>query len=103
MNFSTVMATAGLLTCIVLAIRMCLSPRQRQRMDAQLRQASWALRDAGQRLSSWLRSRRFKNSAATQADALIRRAKTTAKPEGEWDGNVYRPKSFNKDEPRKPH
>ncbi|MCV2357282.1 hypothetical protein LNV09_24315 [Paucibacter sp. B2R-40] len=103
MNFSTVMAAAGLLTCIFLAIRMCLSPHLRQQLDARLRRAAWRLRDVGQGLGTYLRSRRFKKSAASQADAAIRRAKTAAKPEGEWDGNVYRPKSFSKDKPRKPH
>ncbi|MCV2360438.1 hypothetical protein LNV08_15790 [Paucibacter sp. TC2R-5] len=103
MNLSTVLAAAGLLTCIFLAIRMCLSPRLRQQMDARLRRAAWGLRDAGHRLGVYWRSRRFKKSAASEADAAIRRAKTAHKPDGEWDGNVYRPKSFGKDKPRKPH
>ena len=103
MNLSTVMAALGLVTCIYLAVRMGLSARLRQQLDARLRRAAWALRGAGQRASDWLRSRRYKRSAADATDAAIKRAKTTAKPEGEWDGNVYRPKSFGKDKPRKPH
>ena len=101
-SLSTVMAAAGLLICIFLALRMALPTRLRQQLDARLRRSSWALRAAGTRLQLWWRSRRFKNSAATEADAAIRRAQAAPKPEGEWDGNVYRPKRFGGDNKKKP-
>jgi hypothetical protein len=94
---TTLLAGAGLLTCILLAIQMSLSPRRRQQLDARLR-------DAGRRVTQYWRGRRFKQSAASEAEAAIRRAQgSAAKPEGEWDGNVYRPKRFGKDKPRKLH
>lgn len=94
MNFTKIIAAVGLLSCIFLAIRMALSPRLRQQLDARLRRAAWAIRDLGHSLLQWLRGQRFKKAAASEAEAAIRRART--KPEGEWDGNVYRPKSFDK-------
>jgi hypothetical protein len=105
MNFSTVMAAIGLLTCIFLAIRMALPARSRQQLDARLRRAAWSLRDTASKASSWLRGQRHRKSAANEAEAAIRRAQSAAsKPEGEWDGNVYRPKSFDKSKkPRKLH
>ncbi|MBT9495608.1 MAG: hypothetical protein IV107_25330 [Paucibacter sp.] len=104
-SLSTVMAAAGLLICVFLAIRMALPARWRQHLDARLRRSSWALRDAGTRVRLWWRSRRFKSTAATEAEAAIRRAQAAAKPEGEWDGNVYRPKRFgaNNKKPRDLH
>ncbi|WP_310384226.1 hypothetical protein [Roseateles sp.] len=94
---TTLLAGAGLLICIFLAIHMSLSPRRRQQLDAHLR-------DAGRRMTQFWRGRRFKKSAANEAEAAIRRAQgSAAKPEGEWDGNVYRPKRFGEDKPRKPH
>lgn len=96
-SLSTVMAAAGLLICLFMAIHMALPARSRQQLDARLR-------DTGRRMSQYWRGRRFKQSAASEADAAIRRAQgSAAKPEGEWDGNVYRPKQFGKDKPRKPH
>ena len=103
MNFSTVMAAAGLLTCIFLAIRMALPARSRQQLDASLRRMGWRLRDKASAMGVWLRAQRHRKTAAGEAEAAIRRAQSTAsKPEGEWDGNVYRPKRFDKDSAKKP-
>ena len=59
------------------------------------------------RLTGWRRRQRQTRAAALEAERVIRRARETAlrepgdRPAGEWDGNVYRPKSFDK--PKKPH
>jgi len=95
-----VLAALGLLTCIALAVHMALRPNQRRWLDARLRRAAWRLSDAWQALRGWRRRGRIKKAAAAEAEAAITRAR--AKAEGEWEGNVYRPKQFDKP-PRKPH
>ena len=100
------LAAAGLVTCIALAVHMALPYRARARVDAQLRRlVGWA-RAQVDRLTGWRRHQRQTRAAALEADRVIRRARETAlreggRPDGEWDGNVYRPKRFDK--PKKPH
>ena len=82
---------AGLMlaACLLLLVRMTLGPGRRDRLDAALRRwrAPWR-----QRL---LRARR--NSAEARAERAAQEAIARARraaADGEWDGNVYRPKSF---------
>ncbi|AKJ31544.1 hypothetical protein [Caldimonas brevitalea] len=89
------LAWGVLAVCVVLLVRLMLGAARRARFDAAVRSGA----DAGRR---WLRSlrrpgerRRSRAEAERIAEEAIRRAR------GEWDGNVYRPKSFKR--PRKPH
>ncbi|HKX42668.1 MAG TPA: hypothetical protein VJO99_16045 [Burkholderiaceae bacterium] len=87
-----------LAVCIVLMLRLLIGARRRGRFDAAVRR-------------SWLGSRRFldtlwhwrsrRREAQRAADAAIRRARGHEAADGEWEGNVYKPKSFRK--PRKLH
>lgn len=103
--FTTVLATCGLATCIALALHMALPWRARARVDALLaRLGAWA-RAQIDRATGWRRRQRQTRAAALEAERVIRRARESAQQggrmDGEWDGNVYRPKSFDK--PKKPH
>ena len=81
-------AGLGLLACLLQMLRLVLSPARRRRFDAAGRELAQALRHAPQR---WQRRRALRDQASRVADEAIRRAR-----EGQWDGNVYRPKSFRK-------
>jgi hypothetical protein len=101
------LAALVLIVCLVMLGRMMLPARQQQRFDARLR----SLRNR----RPWQR-RAARQDAARTAEEAIRKARRAAsrrpnghgghdadkaEPEGEWDGNVFRPKSFKP--PQKPH
>lgn len=101
-------AALGLAICIALALHMALPRRAQARLEGALHgalawgQAQWA------RLAGWQRQKRQTREAALEAQRVIRRAREAAlhdvrdsRIDGEWTGNVYRPKSFEK--PKKPH
>lgn len=106
--FQTVLAATGLVVCIALAVHMALPYRWQARVDAAARGlVSWAQLQMA-RLTGWRRRQRQTRVAALEAERVIRRARESAlhdardsRTGGEWDGNVYRPKSFEK--PKKPH
>lgn len=79
--------------CIAMLVRLCLSPARQRRVDAVVRQAWWTTRQRTLWALRWNASRK---KARLATDEAVRRAR-----EGEWSGNVYKPKSFRK--PRKPH
>jgi len=83
-----VLAGAMLAVCVVMLLRLCLGFRARLRFDDAMRSIA--------RLPMLAVHRVRANRGAAEA---IRRAKAT---DGDWQGNVYTPKSFNK-RPRKPH
>lgn len=101
------LAASGLALCIAMAIHMALPYRAQARVDQWLRRVGAWLQAQLDRLTGWRRRQRQTRAAALEAERVIRRARETAlreqgsRPEGEWDGNVYRPKSFDK--PKKPH
>lgn len=100
----TVLAALGLAICIALAVHMALPYRWRARVDAGVARLGARLQAQLDRAIGWRRRQRQTRAAALEADRVIRRARESAqnaRPEGEWDGNVYRPKSFEK--PKKPH
>ena len=90
--------------CLVLMLRLVLGARRRDRFDAAARRA-WG--NSQQFLSSAYHWRSHRREAERKADEVIRRAQgrsaNSESPEGdgEWEGNVYKPKSFRK--PRKLH
>lgn len=80
-----VVAALVLAACALLLLRLVVGERRRRRLDAAVRRTS----SAAQGLISSLRHRR---TASRVANDAIRRARGR----GEWDGNVYKPKSFRK-------
>lgn len=100
----TVFAALGLATCIALAVHMALPYRARSRVDGAVARLGDWVRAQIDRATGWRRRQRQTRAAALEAERAIRRARESSsrdKPDGEWDGNVYRPKSFEK--PKKPH
>jgi hypothetical protein len=73
--------------CLVLLLRLTLGSRRRGRFDAALARCSGRIGASLDALFAWPGARR---KARREAAAAIRRAREA----GEWDGNVYRPKSF---------
>lgn len=88
--------------CVVLLVRLCLGSARQRRFDRAARTVGWTLRGGLRRAWRWPASRRI---AVREARAAIKRARngesTMETDLGEWQGNVYTPKSFRK--PRKPH
>jgi hypothetical protein len=80
-------AATIVVACLVLMLRVLLGTRRRARFDAALARWSQRLGSGIDALSAWPTAR---HRARREAEAAIRRAREG----GEWDGNVYRPKSF---------
>lgn len=102
--FHAVLAITGLVICVALAMHMALPYRWRARVDAALADLRGWLQGRIDQAMGWRRRQRQTRAAALEAERVIRRARESAQStrvEGEWDGNVYRPKSFEK--PKKPH
>jgi hypothetical protein len=91
-----------LAVCAVLMLRLLLGAKRRARFDAAVRRAWSRWRSFADAAWHW-RSRR--REAERAAEAAIRRARGREASgngaDGEWEGNVYKPKSFRK--PRKLH
>jgi hypothetical protein len=83
-----IFAALVLACCAVLMLRLLLGERRRGGFDAFWRRVWIRLRIQALRLWHWPAARR---RAKRDAEAAIRRAR-----EGTWDGNVYKPKSFDK-------
>ena len=103
---NTVLAVLGLAICIVMAAHMALPYRIRARVDAAVAQVGAWLRGQIDNAVGWRRRQRQTRIAALEAARAIRRARESSlhgdpRLDGEWDGNVYRPKNFDK--PKKPH
>lgn len=78
-----VLAAITVGVCIVLLLRLAIGP---------------------DRIAGLLRWRAAKRQAEREAKSVIERARRggrDTRPEGDWDGNVYRPKNFGR--PKKPH
>jgi len=85
-------AAAVLVVCGLLLVRLVIGARRRHAYDAFWRRLWIGTRVQVQRWWRWPAARR---RARRDADAAIRRASR-----GEWDGNVYKPKSFKRDHDR---
>lgn len=106
--FQTLLAATGLVVCIALAVHMMLPYRLKTRVDRAARGLADGAQRQFARLMGWRRQRRQTRAAALEAERVIRRARESAlhdardsRTDGAWEGNVYRPKSFEK--PKKPH
>ncbi len=88
-------AAIVLLACLFFLLRMCLGPGRRARFDDVVRawhrpwQQKWreAMRNSAE-------SRAESRAERTARDAIARARRTAAG--GEWEGNVYKPKSFKR-------
>ena len=78
------LAGAGLLVCVAYLLGMLLGERRRARLQAGLR-----------RFAAWPKTRR---AARREAERAIERARRNV----EREGNVYRPKSFDRRPPDEP-
>lgn len=92
-------AAIVLLACLLFLVRMLIGPRRRAGLDAWLRdwQPPWRrnLRAAWRRSAAARAQSRAQSQAHRAADDVIERARRSAAG-GEWEGNVYRPKSFKR-------
>lgn len=88
-----IFAATIVVACLVMLVRLGLGARRRQRFDTAA--ARWSRR-IGARLDSIFTWNSVRRRARREADDAIRRARGGGDA-GEWDGNVYRPKSFKKD------
>jgi hypothetical protein len=95
--FQQIFAGLVLVACALLLFRLVLGERRRYRFDAAARRLWFLLRRFAlslyQKLLSLWHWRSSRRQAAQAAEEAIRRARSA---EGEWDGNVYKPKSFRK-------
>jgi len=91
-TFGHVLAALTLAVCLGMAVHMLLSPAKQRRVNQALQELLQGLRRRAQGVKQWRHRKQAEKSAAEEAAAVIRRAKN--KPEGTWDGNVYRPKNF---------
>lgn len=85
MSADRVFAAIALAVCVLLFARLLIGARRRARVDAALHRAALATRHAFANI-------RHRREAARVADEAIQRARNR----GQWDGNVYTPKSFKK-------
>ena len=81
-----ILAALIVAVCASLLLRLVLGEKRRARLDAALRRAVRSVRGLAM-------SARHRREAARAADEAIERARQRS---GEWDGNVYKPKSFRK-------
>lgn len=81
-----VLAALVVAVCAVLLLRLLIGEKRRARLDAALRRAVRSVRGLAM-------SARHRREAARVAEEAIERARQRS---GEWDGNVYKPKSFRK-------
>lgn len=82
--------------CVAALLRLLLGERRRHRVERAI--ARWS-RNVRSRLAGVFTLNADRRRARRAADEAIRRAREG----GEWDGNVYRPKSFQGKKDRKIH
>ena len=87
MTAERILAAITLIVCVLLLVRLAIGARRRARLDAMARRTLHWARGAAM-------SVRHRREAARVADEAIERARKRS--DGEWDGNVYKPKSFRK-------
>jgi len=86
-----ILAALTLAACAVLLARLLMGETRRWRFDAAVRRGWFATQRRFWLMWHWRASKR---AAARAAEDAIRRARQ--KDGGEWEGNVYKPKSFRK-------
>ncbi|MFM9916483.1 MAG: hypothetical protein ACKVOX_11795 [Rhizobacter sp.] len=100
--FEQLLAGLTATVCAVLLVRLCLGNARQRRFDNAARSMGRKLREGARQV--W-RAPAARRAAAREAQSAIERARNGRAPlgadDGDWQGNVYTPKSFRK--PRKPH
>ena len=86
-------AAIVLAACVLLLVRLLIGARRRYRFDAAMRRAARRVRSIATSPRRWRESRHDAARAAEAASDAIRRARGR---DGEWDGNVFKPKSLRK-------
>ena len=89
-------AALALAVCAVLLVRLLLGERRRFRFDMAMRRAWNGLRRGVLRLWRMPSALRHQREAKRRAEEVANEAIRRASGRGEWDGNVYKPKSFRK-------
>lgn len=89
-------AAVVLAICVVFMVRLLLGVRLRLKFDTAARRAWYRIKGWARSITHWRSSRKNAAQAAQAAEDAIRRARDG----GSWEGNVYKPKSFNKRPPR---
>jgi hypothetical protein len=93
MTAQELLASIGLLVCLVMLLRMGIGERRRAGIDSRL-QVTWRnLRAKGRLAWTERRNRKASGEAAREAEELIQRARQ-GKPAVPREGNVYRPRQF---------
>jgi len=87
-----ILAALTLAACAVLLARLLMGETRRWRFDAAVRRGWFTTQRRFLLMWHWRASKR---AAAKAAEDAIRRARQK-KDGGEWEGNVYKPKSFRK-------
>lgn len=90
-----VFAAFMLVVCLAMMLRAVLKPSWRRRLDGAFRRAWLGLGRPFRRPKADPRGLSDRE-ARRLAEETIRRAR-----EGEWDGNVYRPRAFRKEKERR--
>jgi hypothetical protein len=93
-----IFAASIVVACVVMLVRLVLGAGRRKRFDGAL--ARWGRR-TGARIDRLFTLNAVRRRAHREAEEAIRRAK--GKAGGDWEGNVYRPKSFQKKNDRRIH
>jgi hypothetical protein len=106
-----VFAGLALAVCVALLLHMAIGPARRARLDGW-----WSVRWRRRGFKDWRRlvqTPRRQAAARREAEAAIERARRAAergqndehgesREGGEWDGNVYHPKSFDRRSGKRP-
>ena len=87
-----VLAALVIAACVLLLVRLAIGERWRWRVDRALGNVFRGVPRTVRRWLALLRHRRMAARAARVADEAIRRARSR----GDWEGNVYKPRSFRK-------
>jgi hypothetical protein len=96
MMIERIVAAAVLAVCAVLLARLLLNERRRYRFDMAMRHVWARLRRAAVTLWRAPGAIKQRRAAERHAEEAANDAIRRASGRGEWDGNVYRPKSFRK-------
>lgn len=87
--------------CLVALVRLCLGARRQRQFDQAVLGLWYRLKALPQRIKNRPMSKKEAAQLAQEAIERARKNRRNGADDGNWDGNVYRPKSFKG--PRKPH
>ncbi len=94
-----ILSACVLVICLIALARLCVGARWRRRFDNALRRVWLRLRSI--RLRRKPPTLSADEAAWLARDAIERARQRRGQPSGQWQGNVFRPRSFKR--PDKPH